>query len=162
MVGDCLDRDRRLPQPMRALLALWRRRCIGGTVPQESDLDAQVLQPWQSHLARIDLVASRGMTFRHCGTGLIRRLGRVATGVGVETLAGDIAAGLREALTRCIGLVAPVVAHPHVSLGNGFADHIDLVLPFADPTGRIAMLLLVSYEITGDGKGAVGKSPCKP
>lgn len=134
-----------LPSRLEALLAMWRDRCRTGVLPH---VDAFVdLAPWQNHLALIDSEHD-GYRIRWCGLGLIRRLGREATGECVGNLAPDIAAGLADALGRAVVYGTPVVRHPHVGLGHDRADAVDLILPLTAENDR-TVLLFASYEIVG-------------
>ncbi len=147
VIEDDAKCDCKLPPQLDALLAFWREKTAGG-FPKESDFDDGAMAPWRGNFALIDCEVGNGFRFRRCGAGLIRRLGREATGSTVETLAGDVAAELHASLTRCAAGSVPVTARASVAMGRrSRICYVDLVLPLAGADGRTATLLFSSCKV---------------
>ncbi len=114
-------------------------------MPSRGDLPVQELRPWIGHLALIDAAAGGKFRIRLCGTHLIRRLGREATGVSVDELAPDIAAQLCAVLKAACRALEPVVAVSSVALGRTTYWYVDVALPLADARADEGLFLLGSY-----------------
>ncbi len=136
---------RSLPPPLQSLLSYWLQQCGGRRMPGRDDLPVQALRPWLGHLALIDPAAANRFTIRLCGTNLIRRFGREATGLAVEELAPDIAQQLRDILKAVSRALEPVVAVSPVPLGRTTYWHVDVALPLSGGRQGDGMFLLGSY-----------------
>jgi hypothetical protein len=141
------ERYCRLPPQLDALLSLWRKKIASG-LPQEKDFDEETTAPWRGNFALIDCEGEDDFRFRRCGAGLIRRLGREATGSMAKALAGDVAAELHASLMRCVAEGVPVTARASVAMGRrSRICYVDLVLPLAGANGRAATLLFSSCKV---------------
>ncbi len=138
---------RSLPPQLEALLSYWLQKCDGRAMPIRGDLPVGELRPWIGHLALLEIVGEQDFRVRLCGTDLIRRFGREATGAVVRDLAFDIAQHLTAILKATVKADAPVVAVSHVQLGRATYVYSEVALPLADPDGRVAMMLLGSYPV---------------
>ena len=136
---------RSLPPPLEALLSYWLQKCAGRSMPARDDLPVRELGPWLGHLALIETGGDQ--IVRLCGTNLIRRFGREATGAGVDELAFDIAQQLRAILRATAKAMAPVIAISHVPLGRTVFSYGEVALPLTGEGGRLATVLLGSYPI---------------
>ena len=136
---------RALPPQLESLLSYWLQKCDGRAMPARSDLPVGELKPWIGRLALIEIAGEKDFRIRLCGTDLIRRFGREATGVLVSALAFDIAQHLTAILRATVKAEAPVVAITHVELGRATYVYSEVALPLAGPDGRMAMVLLGSY-----------------
>jgi hypothetical protein len=135
-----------LPSRLEALVAYWLQKCAGRAMPGRDELPEQELRPWFGNLALIELSEDERHHIRLCGTNLIRRFGREATGVAVADLAFDISAQLRAILKATGKSAVPVVAISRVRLGHGLSTYAEVALPLSGE-GRISTILLGCYSI---------------
>ena len=112
-------------------------------MPWRDSLSVPELRPWLSHLALIDLETEQRFRVRLSGAGLIRRLGREATGLSVDELADDIRRQLRAILNTATK--GPAVASSAVPLGRATDWYCDVALPLAAATGAVSTILFASY-----------------
>lgn len=138
-----------LPLPLEQLLSYWLQKCAGRPMPAREDLPVQELRPWLGQLALIEIRGEADFHIRLCGTNLIRRFGREATGLSVNELATDIAQQLRAVLKAAQRARAPIVAVSHVQLGRTLVSHSEVALPLSGGGGGIASVLLGSYPVPG-------------
>ncbi|HXC54606.1 MAG TPA: PAS domain-containing protein [Rhizomicrobium sp.] len=138
---------RSLPSGLESLLSYWLQKCAGRPMPARDDLPVQELRPWLGHLALIELAGDGKFRVRLCGTNLIRRFGREATGVLVDDLAVDVAQQLKAILRSVDRAAAPVIAVSHVQLGRTAVSHSEVALPLSGAGGRIGTVMLGSYPI---------------
>ena len=137
---------RALPPKLESLLSYWLQKCDGRAMPARADLPTAELQPWMGHLALIDVAEEPNFHIRICGTNLIRRFGREATGTGVNELADDIARQIKSILRVTIKAGAPIVAVSPIEFGRSTVFYYEVALPLAGPGGRVAAVLLGSYQ----------------
>jgi hypothetical protein len=138
---------RSLPPGLEALLSYWLQKCAGRAMPRRDDLPVQELRPWIGQLALIDIAGEKDFRVRLCGTNLIRRFGREATGLVVSELAVDIAQQLQALLRAGCRAAAPVVAVSHVQFGRVLVSHSDVALPLSGADGQMSGFLLGSYQL---------------
>ncbi len=138
---------RSLPPQLESLLAYWLQKCGGRKMPARDDLPTQDLHPWMGHLALIEIVGENDFRVRLCGTNLIRRFGREATGVRVNELAFDIARQLTAILKATTKAMAPVVAVSQVALGHGISTYCEVALPLYGAGAHIRTVLIGSYPV---------------
>jgi hypothetical protein len=138
---------RSLPPQLEALLAYWLQKCGGRKMPARDDLPTADLRPWLGHLALIEIVGENDFRVRLCGTNLIRRFGREATGVAVGELAFDIARQITAILKATTKAMAPVVAVSQVALGRSLTTHSEVALPLYGTGARIGTVLIGSYPV---------------
>jgi len=131
-----------LPEPLRALYRLWADR----DRPARADFPFAVLKPWLGHLALLDC-AGGGFRFRLCGTELIPRFTREATGLGVGALAPDLRRGVEPVLEDARGHGRPACANARVDFEARCIEYCDLALPLFDGHGAVAELLFGSYAV---------------
>ena len=137
---------RALPPKLESLLSYWLQKCDGRQMPSRADLPTAELAPWMGHLALIEIAGEQDFHVRVCGTNLIRRFGREATGVGVNELAADIAGQIKSILKTTIKAAAPIVAISPVEFGRSTVFYCEVALPLSGPGGRVAAVLLGSYQ----------------
>ena len=140
---------RALPPRLESLLSYWLQKCDGRQMPSRADLPTAELQPWLGQLALIEVMGEQDFHIRVCGTNLIRRFGREATGVGVNELADDIAAQIKSILKSTIKAAAPIVAVSPIEFGRATVFYCEVALPLSSsdgPDGRVAAVLLGSYQ----------------
>jgi hypothetical protein len=135
-----------LPLELQSLLALWRSKCGEGRLPRERDFKAAELAPFRAHLVTVGIAGPGRFRIGPAHGVLIRRFGREASGLALETLARDIAAGLARTLGRAAAASAPVAARAEIPLGRASSRHADLVPPLADDSGHVAALFFASVE----------------
>ena len=138
---------RSLPPQLESLLAYWLQKCGGRKMPARDDLPTRDLHPWMGHLALIEIAGENDFRVRLCGTNLIRRFGREATGVRVDELAFDIARQLSAILKATAKAMAPVVAVSQVALGAGISTYSEVALPLYGTGARIGTVLIGSYPV---------------
>ena len=138
---------RSLPPQLESLLAYWLQKCGGRKMPARDDLPTRELQPWMGHLALIEIAGENDFRVRLCGTNLIRRFGREATGVAVGELAFDIARQIAAILKATTKAMAPVVAVSQVALGAGISTYSEVALPLYGAGTRIGTVLIGSYPV---------------
>lgn len=138
---------RSLPPQLESLLGYWLQKCEGRTMPARDDLPVRELRPWLGHLALIDVADEQDIRIRLCGTNLIRRYGREATGAGIDELALDIARQLKAILKATVKANAPIVAVSHIPLGRTMISYCEAALPLAGPGGLVGTVLIGGYEI---------------
>ena len=138
---------RALPLKLEALLSYWLQRCDGRQMPSRADLPTSDLQPWMGQLALIEVMGEQDFHIRVCGTNLIRRFGREATGVRVDELAPDIAQQIKSILKSTIKAAAPIVAVSPIEFGRSTIFYCEVALPLSSPGARVAAVLLGSYQI---------------
>lgn len=138
---------RSLPPTLESLVSYWLQKCDGRRMPARDDLPVQELRPWMGQLALLEIVGETKYRVRLCGTNLIRRFGREATGVEVDELAFDVAQQIKAIVKATIRAAAPIVALSHVQLGRTVVSHSEVALPLSGAGGRIATVLLGSYPI---------------
>ncbi len=139
------ERPLTLPPRLENLLSYWLQKCGGRAMPLRDELPVHELKPWLGHLALIEVGGERRI--RLCGTNLIRRFGREATGLSADELAPDIAQQLRAILNAVNKALAPIVAVSHVRLGRSTITHAEVALPLAGADGRFASVLLGSCQV---------------
>jgi hypothetical protein len=131
-------------QKLRDLKALWDRKRGSLSMPMRAQFVTQDLQPWFGNLALIDIPSHM---IRLCGTNLISRFGRDATGRDIADL-DELVVESIESYIRC--------ARATKSPSNGIYDRIvegthlrfqELILPLSNDTMEATMILLGSYEI---------------
>lgn len=138
---------RALPPRLETLLSYWLQKCGNRAMPARDDLPTNELKPWMGQLALIEFASDNDFRVRLCGTNLIRRFGREATGVSVAELAFDIALQLKAIMRATAKAAAPVVAVSHIELGRSTVSYCEAALPLAGAGGRLATVLLGSYPI---------------
>lgn len=116
-------------------------------MPSRDELPVRELRAWLGHLALIEIVGENDFFVRLCGTHLIRRFGREATGAAVADLAFDINKRLTAILKATVKAMAPIVAMSQVPLGRTAATYREVALPLSGANGGIATVLLGSYPI---------------
>lgn len=136
---------RTLPPKLETLITYWLQKCDGRAMPRRDDLPVQELRPWLGHLALIEIGADP--LIRVCGTNLIRRFGREATGDSVGDLAYDIGQQLRAILKAAARASSPIIAVSLIPLGRSTVSYCEAALPLAGPDGNLATVLLGAYEI---------------
>jgi hypothetical protein len=139
------ERPSTLPPRLEGLLAYWLQKCGGRAMPSRDELPVAELRPWLGQLALIEVGGERRI--RLCGTNLIRRFGREATGLSVDELAPDIAQQLRAILTAANKAMTPIIALSQVRLGRATITHAEVALPLAGADGRLASVLLGSCQV---------------
>jgi hypothetical protein len=139
------ERPQSLPPRLEALLSYWLMKCAGRPMPSRDELPIHELRPWLSQLALIEV--SGDQRVRLCGTNLIRRFGREATGLSVGELAPDIADQLRAILKAASKSIAPILAVSRIRLGRETITHSEVSLPLADGGGRLSIVLFGSYQV---------------
>ncbi len=138
---------RSLPSHLESLLSYWLQKCSGREMPSRDELPVQELRPWLGQLALIEAAGEADFRIRLCGTNLIRRFGREATGLAVDELADDIAQQLRAILRATVRAGAPVVAVSPVQLGRITVWHSEVALPLSGAAGQITTLMLGCYPV---------------
>lgn len=138
---------RSLPPQLESLVSYWLQKCDGRAMPTRDDLPVGELRAWIGHLALLEIAGEKDFRVRLCGTDLIRRFGREATGVMVGELAFDIAQHLTAILKATVKADAPVVAISLIPLGRATYAYSEVALPLSGLDGRTAMVLLGSYPI---------------
>jgi hypothetical protein len=138
---------RALPPQLESLTSYWLQKCAGREMPQRDELPVEELRPWLGHLALLELAGERDSRVRLCGSNLIRRFGREATGVRVGELAVDISRQLTAIVRATVKAMAPVVSLSSVQLGHTATVYCEVALPLGDANGRLAMVLLGSYPV---------------
>jgi hypothetical protein len=135
-----------LPPHLEALVAYWLQKCAGRPMPARDELPERELRPWFGNLALIETGEDERSRIRLCGTNLIRRFGREATGVFVADLAFDIAGQLRAIIKAMGKSPVPVVSISRVRLGHGLSTYSEVALPLSGRPGT-STVLLGSYSI---------------
>jgi hypothetical protein len=134
-----------LPAPLRALHRLWASRLSGARLPKRADFPLQSLKPWIGHLALLE-AAEGGYRFRLCGTELIPRFTREATGLTLDALAPEICGGLTAALQSARDSKGAVVASARIEFEARCTEYCDLVLPLYGGQD-VTELLFGSYAV---------------
>jgi hypothetical protein len=140
-----LSRGSALPPRLQSLLWLWAERRGAATMPPRDTFSPKDLRDWIGNLALIETEGA--FRFRLCGTNLIPRFGREATGAPVEELAGDIAEPLCAMLSTACATGMPVFGTAYIQIGRERFGHADLALPMAGPSGGVAIILFASYPL---------------
>ncbi len=138
---------RALPPQLESLTAYWLQKCAGREMPLRAELPVDELRPWLGHLALLELAGERDSRVRLCGSDLIRRFGREATGARVGELAVDISRQLTAIIKATAKAMAPVVSLSPVQLGHTTTTYCEVALPLGGSGGRLAILLLASYPV---------------
>ncbi|HEY4940200.1 MAG TPA: PAS domain-containing protein [Rhizomicrobium sp.] len=138
---------RSLPPQLERLLSYWLQKCDGRRMPSRDELPVQELRAWLGHLALIEISGETDFRIRLCGTNLIRRFGREATGVAVAELAFDIAKQLSAILKATSKAMTPIVALSQVPLGRTTATYCEVALPLSGIDCQMATVLFGSYPI---------------
>jgi hypothetical protein len=137
---------RALPAKLESLLSYWLQKRDGRQMPSRADLPTAELRPWMGQLALIEVASEQDFHIRVCGTNLIRRFGREATGYGVNDLAPDIALQITSMVKSTIKAAAPIVAVSPIEFGRATVHYSELALPLSVPGVRVAAVLLGSYQ----------------
>lgn len=138
---------RALPPQLEALTSYWLQKCAGREMPLRDEMPAEELRPWAGHLALLEVAGERDAHVRLCGSDLIRRFGREATGVHISDLAFDISRQLAAIVKATAKAMAPVVSLAPVQLGHTATYYCEVALPLGTPNGRLAIVLLGSYPV---------------
>jgi len=126
------------------LKALWNRKRGGLSMPARSQFATRDLQPWYGNLALIDL-SSRSI--RLCGTNLISRFGRDATGWDIASLDEAVVASVTPYIDRAQATKAPI-ENVHNRIVDGYlVSYRELALPLSDDADHVTMILFGSYPI---------------
>jgi hypothetical protein len=126
------------------LKALWNRKRGGLSMPARSQFATRDLQPWYGNLALIDL-SSRSI--RLCGTNLISRFGRDATGWDIASLDEAVVASVTPYIDRAQAAKAPI-EDVHNRIVDGYlVSYRELALPLSDDADHVTMILFGSYPI---------------
>ncbi len=141
----------RLVPAQERLLALWRKRYGTLAIPERPRLEVRDLAPWAPYTAWIEVGPDDALFVRRFGIELIRRFGREATNDRVDDLALDVATGLRAIVGQAVATSAPATGTASVQLGHRSAGFSELALPLAADGTRVTLVVLASYEISGDG-----------
>jgi hypothetical protein len=131
-------------QKLLELKSLWDRKRGERAMPTRAQFSSKDLRPWYGNLTLID-IPSR--TIRLCGTNLISRFGRDATGCDIASLDGTIAASVMSYID-----CAQATKAPHEDVYNCIIDgyHVsfrELILPLSDDAAFVTMILFGSYPI---------------
>jgi len=131
-----------LPERLRALHRLWagRRR------PTRADFTFAMLKPWLGHLALFDHGPS-GFRFRLCGTELIPRFTREATGLALHALDPAVRAGVEPLLGDARDGMRAACAVAHVDFEARRTEYCDLALPLFGAGDAVSELLFASYAV---------------
>lgn len=137
-----------LPAQLSALKSLWTDQLAAGNMPAEIFFCDAVMKPWKNCIAYIEREKNGRFLVHNCGSGLIRRFGREASGSYTDMLARDISDALSYGLERCVQTTAPYAARVQVLLGDRISDHIDLILPVELKKKPATHLVFASYELS--------------
>ena len=131
-------------QKLGDLKALWNRKRGGLLMPARAQFDTHDLRPWYGNLALIDLPSR---SIRLCGTNLISRFGRDATGWDIASLDEAVAVSVTPYIDRAQATKAPI-EDVHNRIIDGYrVSYRELVLPLSDDADHVTMILFGSYPI---------------
>jgi hypothetical protein len=130
-------------QKLRDLKALWDRKRGSLSMPMRSQFATHDFRPWYGNLALIDIPLH---TVRLCGTNLIARFGRDATGCDITDLDKLVAESILSYIDS-----ARATKSPSTSIYNCIVDGMlmrfqKLILPLSGDTMDVTMILLGSYQ----------------
>ncbi|HEX3808374.1 MAG TPA: PAS domain-containing protein [Rhizomicrobium sp.] len=134
-----------LDPKLKLLFEYWNAKRGTQPLPARLGLPVAELKPWIGQLAILEPSGTRDFRFRLCGTGLIRRFGREATGAGVHELAGDVRETLQAPLRHVLSARVPVIARPRIHVGEKSEIYSELLLPLSDGGESVTTILLGAY-----------------
>jgi len=113
-------------------------------MPARAQFAIQDLQPWFGNLALIDIPSH---TVRLCGTNLISRFGRDATGWDIASLDEAVAASVTPYIDRAQATKASIEDVHNRIIDGYLVSYRELVLPLSDDADHVTMILFGSYPI---------------
>jgi len=132
----------RTDQKLSELKVLWNRKRGNLPIPSRAQFATQDLQPWLGNLALIHIPTC---TIRLCGTNLMSRFGRDATGCNFAALDEPVAASVISYVGRALSTKLPDDCEYTCILDGYHLRFQELVLPLSDDTIDVTMILLGSY-----------------
>ncbi|MGD0866506.1 MAG: PAS domain-containing protein [Rhizomicrobium sp.] len=130
-------------QKLSTLRALWERKCSGRAMPARAEFDVGVLKPWLGNLALIDIPSNM---IRLCGTSLMSRFGRDATGRNIASLDKVVAASLMSGIDCARTTKSPTDGEYRCIVAGYLVRFQELVLPLSDDGIEVTTILLGSFE----------------
>jgi hypothetical protein len=131
-------------QKLQHLKALWERKRGEKLMPARAQFAIQELQPWFGNLALIDIPYH---TVRLCGTNLISRFGRDATGCDITGLGDDVAASITSYIDCARATKSPSASMYNCIVEGVWMSFQELILPLSESPTEVTMILLGSYQI---------------
>jgi hypothetical protein len=130
-------------QKLRDLRALWDRKRGSLSMPMRAQFVTEDFGPWFGNLALIDIPPR---TIRLCGTNLIERFGRDATGCDIADLDKLVAESILSYIDS-----TRATKNPSTNIYNCIADGMlmkfqELILPLSDDAIDVTTILLGSYQ----------------
>lgn len=130
------------------LYAYWDKARAGRALPPQSAFNAVGLAPWRENLAIIQVRASRNFTYRFYGVGFKEAFGVDMAGLDVSTLPEEQAAILRHEYRTAAQSRKPHWRTYTAWFGDELQTWERLVLPLADKSGAVGLILICAYRVS--------------
>jgi hypothetical protein len=131
-------------QKLLDLKTLWNKKANGNAMPSRAQFATQDLQPWFGNLALIDIPTS---TIRLCGTNLIPRFGRDATGHPFDVLEKGPLDSLSSYIATAREAKRPLTGEYSAIIDGYWLRFRDLILPLTSDGDVVSIILFASYPI---------------
>jgi hypothetical protein len=129
-------------QKLIDLRMLWQNKSKSLVMPAWGHFANKDLRPW---LGNLTLIEVQSRTVRLCGTNVIPRFGRDATGRSFDELQEAVTASLMSYVTRLVSAKLPAEDAYCCIIDGYLTTFKELALPLSDDGSAVNLILLGSY-----------------